>query len=72
MYGCGYVVMAMVFNDTCNNISITSILWQLVLLVDEPGVPTENHRPAASSWQIASHTAVSSAPRHEWDSNLQR
>ena len=30
----------MVFNDTFNNISV--ILWQLVLLVEETGVPGEN------------------------------
>jgi hypothetical protein len=34
----------MVFNATFNNISV--IL--LVLLVEETGVPRENHRPAAS------------------------
>ena len=31
----------MVFNATFNNISV--ILWQLVLLVEETGVPRENH-----------------------------
>jgi hypothetical protein len=31
-----------VFNATFNNIS--AILWQSVLLVDEIGVPGENHR----------------------------
>ena len=36
----------MVFNATVNNIS--DILWQLVLLVEETGVPRENHRPAPS------------------------
>jgi len=36
----------MVFNDTINNIS--AISWRLVLLVEETGVPGENHRPAAS------------------------
>ena len=35
----------MVFNDTFNNISVTS--WQSVLLVEETGVPGENHRPVA-------------------------
>jgi len=28
----------MVFNATFSNISVTDILWQSVLLVDEPGV----------------------------------
>jgi hypothetical protein len=31
----------MVVNATFNNISV--ILWQLVLLVEETGVPEENH-----------------------------
>jgi len=29
-------------------INISVILWRLVLLVEETGVPGENHRPAAS------------------------
>jgi hypothetical protein len=33
-----------------------------VLLVEETGVPEENHRPAASHWQTLSHNAVSSTP----------
>ena len=36
----------MVFNATFNNISVIS--WQSVLLMEETGVPGENHRPAAS------------------------
>jgi len=32
-----------VFNATFNNISV--ILWRSVLLVEETGVPGENHRP---------------------------
>jgi len=43
----------MVFNATLNNIS--AISWQSVLLVEETWVPGENHRPAASHWQILSH-----------------
>ena len=35
----------MVFNATFNNIS--AISWQSVLLVEETGVPRENHWPAA-------------------------
>ena len=34
----------MVFNATFNNTS--AISWQSVLLVDETGVPEEDHRPA--------------------------
>jgi len=36
----------MVFNASFNNISVIS--WQLVLLLEETGVPGENHRPAAN------------------------
>jgi len=36
----------MVLNATFNNISIMS--WRSVLLVEETGVPGENHRPVAS------------------------
>jgi len=39
----------MVFNATFNNISV--ILWRSVLLVEENGVPGENHWPVASHWQ---------------------
>jgi len=34
----------MIFNATFNNISV--ILWRSVLLVEETGVPVENHQPA--------------------------
>jgi hypothetical protein len=53
----------MVFNATFNNIS--AISWQLVLLVEETGVPGENH------WQTLSHNVVSSTPHHEQGSNSQ-
>jgi hypothetical protein len=36
----------MVFNATFSNISVIS--WWLVLLMEETGVPGENHRPADS------------------------
>jgi hypothetical protein len=42
-------VMAMVLNATFNNISVIS--WLSVLLVEETGVPRENHRPVISHWQ---------------------
>ena len=51
----------MVFNATFNNIS--AISWRSVLLVEETGVPWENHRPVASHWQTLSHNVVSSKPR---------
>jgi hypothetical protein len=50
MYTCGLLfrvkVRVMAFNTPFNNISVIS-LWP-VLLVEETGVPGENHRPAAS------------------------
>jgi hypothetical protein len=55
------LVWFMVFNATFNKIS--SISWQSVSLVEETGVPGENHWPAASHWQIFSHNVVSSTPR---------
>ena len=40
--------------------------WWSVLLVEETGVPEENHRPAASQCQtFLSHNVVSSTPYHE-------
>jgi hypothetical protein len=38
----------MVFNANFNNISVIS--WQSVLLVEETGVPGENHRNVKSLW----------------------
>ena len=43
----------MVFSATFNNISV--ILWWLVLLVEETGVPRENHWSVTSHWQTLSH-----------------
>ena len=37
-------IMKMVFNVTFNNISVIS--WRSLYLVEEAGVPGENHRPA--------------------------
>jgi hypothetical protein len=47
-YGVIYMglLWIMVFNATFNNIS--GISWRSVLLMEETGVPGENHRPAAS------------------------
>ena len=36
----------MVLNATFNNILVVS--WRSVLLVEETGIPRENHRPVAS------------------------
>ena len=46
----------MVLNTTFNNISVIS--WLSVLLVEETGVPGENHRSVASHWQTLSHNVV--------------
>jgi hypothetical protein len=47
-------------NDaTFNNISVIS--WRSVLMVEETGVPGENHRPDASYWQTLSHNVVHTA-----------
>ena len=56
-----YSVRVRVFSATFNNISVIS--WQPVLLVEEAGVPRENHWPITSQWQTLSHNDVSSAPR---------
>jgi hypothetical protein len=50
----------MVFNATFNNITVT--MRQSDLLVEEIGVPGENHRPLTSHWKSLSHNVVSSTP----------
>ena len=40
--------LILVFNATFN--SISAISWRPVLVVEEAGVPGENHRPWASNW----------------------
>jgi hypothetical protein len=55
-----------VINVTFKDISVIS--WRTVLLVEETGVPGENHRPAVSHFQILSHNVVSP----EWYSNYDR
>jgi hypothetical protein len=46
-------------NATFNNIS--DISPQSVLLVEETGVPGENHQTVASHWQTLSHKVVLSS-----------
>ena len=58
-----------VLNAIFNNISVIS--WWSVLLVQETGVPGENHQPFASYWQTLSHKVVSGTAPHERDSNSQ-
>ena len=60
----------MVFNATFNNISVIS--WRSVLLVEETGVPGENHRPAASHFQTLLRNIVSSTHHLSGNSNSQR
>jgi hypothetical protein len=50
----------MMFNATFNNISVIS--WRSVLLMEETGVPGENHRPVASHRQTSSHNVLSNTP----------
>jgi len=50
-------------NTTSNDMSVIS--WRSVLLVEETGVPGENHRHVASHWQTLLHNVVSSTPRFE-------
>ena len=59
----------MLFNATFTNISVIS--WGSILLVEDIGVPRENHRSVASHRQNLSHNILSSTPHHEWDSNSQ-
>ena len=56
-------VWFMVLNPTCNNIS--AISWWSALLVEETGIPLENHR------RTLSHNDISSAPHHERGSSSQ-
>jgi hypothetical protein len=74
----GGLVWFMVLNTTFNNISVAGIhiiffgiSLRSVLLVDETGVPWENHQTVPSHWQTLSHNVVSSIPRHECGSNSQ-
>ena len=55
-------------------LSITFHLYRgdQFLLVEETGVPGENKRPTTRYRQTSSHNIVSSTPRNERDSNLQR
>ena len=58
----------MVLDAAFNNISVIS--WE-VLLVEEIGVPFENHRPIQVTDKTLSHSVVSSTPSHEQGSNSQ-
>jgi hypothetical protein len=69
MVGLG-LVWFIVLNVTFNNISVIS--WRSVLLVEETGIPGENHLPVESHGQTLSHNVWSSTPRNERGSNSQR
>jgi hypothetical protein len=60
----------MVFNATFNNISVIS--WQSVLLVEETGIPGENHDLSQVTDKLCNiiNNVVSSTPRHEQGSNI--
>jgi hypothetical protein len=51
----------MMFNATFNNISVISL--RSVLLVEETGVPVENHWHAVIHWQTLSYYVVLNTPR---------
>ena len=63
-------VSVMVFNATFNNISIIS--WWSVLLVEETGVPRENHRPVTVTDKLYHimlyliHIAVNEVRTYNW------
>ena len=50
-------ILILVYNATLSNIS--AIPWRLVLVVEEAGVPGENHRPWTSNWYTLSLAAAS-------------
>jgi hypothetical protein len=55
----------MVFNaKNVNNISVISL--GSVLLVEETGIPGENHWSVTSHWQTLSHNVVLGTPRFEF------
>ena len=47
-----------VFSAAFNNSSATNIWWRSASLVEETGIPGENHRPAAGHWQTWSYDVV--------------
>ena len=56
-----------VFNATFNQQYFRYIMASS-LLVEETGIPGENHRSNATQWQFLLHNVVSSTSRHERDS----
>jgi hypothetical protein len=56
-YPFGFIDWFLVFNASFSYIS--AILWRPVLVVEEAGVPGENHRPWANNWYTLSLAAAS-------------
>ena len=54
---CFDLIWFLVFNATFSNIS--AISWRPVLVVEEAGVPGENHRPWTSNWLTLSFAVAS-------------
>ena len=65
-----FAIWVIVFNATFKIIS--AISGRSVSLVEETGVPGENHRPAASHRQTLSQNVASNTPRHKRGLNSQR
>ena len=53
---CRFGLVLWCFNSTFNNISVSS--WWSALLVEETGLPGENHRPVVSHWRTLSHNVM--------------
>ena len=59
---CGFFLIFFNFNFLCFNATfnnISAISWRPVLVVEEAGVPGENHRPWASNWYTLSLATAS-------------
>ena len=65
MVSIGFAYSFVTLNAKFNNISVLS--WRSVLLVEETGIPGENHRHVAIHWQ--NFITRYYTPRPGWDSN---